>query len=162
MLPIYLRLNISNNLSRALFCLCLPGHNSLVQRMRHHRNRRPYELRICDMCGWHTVQDEEHNLLDCPHKHFVSLRTQYRRLVFPPQFEDSPSRSRTFLNQPDVYGVASFVAEYLALFPSFFSSAFLVWLQAFFQASAQMPPRGINSDVALPYLSYSGICTAIF
>jgi len=28
--------------------------------------------------------------------------------------------------------------------------AFLVWLQAFFQASAQMPTRGIYSDVTLP------------
>jgi len=32
---------ISNNLSRALPCLCLSGHNFLVQRMRHKRNRRP-------------------------------------------------------------------------------------------------------------------------
>ena len=30
------------------------------------RNRRPYELRICDKCDWHSVQDEEHILLDCP------------------------------------------------------------------------------------------------
>jgi hypothetical protein len=29
----------------------------------------------------------------------------------------------------------------------------LVWLQAFFQASAQMPTRGIYSDVTLPYLT---------
>jgi len=29
---------------------------------------------------------------------------------------------------------------------------FFVWLQAFFQASAQMPTRGIYSDVTLPYL----------
>jgi hypothetical protein len=29
---------------------------------------------------------------------------------------------------------------------------FLVWLQAFFQASAQMPTRGIYSDVTLPNL----------
>ena len=36
------------------------GHNFLVQRMRHDRNRRPYELRIWDRCDWHTVQDEEH------------------------------------------------------------------------------------------------------
>ena len=34
-------------------------------------------------CDWHSVQDEEHNLLDCPHKHLVSLRTQHRQLVFP-------------------------------------------------------------------------------
>ena len=34
---------------------------------------------------------------------------------------------------------------------------FLVWLQAFFQASAQMPTRGIYSDVTLrtlPYLTF--------
>ena len=37
--------------------------NFLVQRMCPNRNRRPYELRICDKCGWHSVQDEEHILL---------------------------------------------------------------------------------------------------
>jgi len=82
-LPIYLRLNISNFLSRALSCLCLSVHNFLVQKMRHNRNRRPYELRICDKCDWHSVQDEEYNLLDCPHEH-LSIRTQHRQLVFPP------------------------------------------------------------------------------
>ena len=46
-LPIYLCLNISNVLSRALFCLRLSGHNFLVQRMRHSSKRRPYELIIC-------------------------------------------------------------------------------------------------------------------
>jgi precorrin-6B methylase 1 len=55
-------------------------------------------------------------LLDCPHEHLVCLRTQHRQMVFPPQYEDSPTRLRTFLNQPDIYGVASFVAECLALF----------------------------------------------
>jgi hypothetical protein len=47
--------------------------------MRHDRNRRPYELRICDRCDWHNIQDEEHILLDCPHEHLVSLRTQQQR-----------------------------------------------------------------------------------
>ena len=117
MLPIYLRLDISSNLSRALSCLRLSGHNFVVQRMRHNRNKRPYELRICDKCDWHSVQDEEHILLDCPHEHLVSLRTQHHQLVFPPQCEDSPTRLRTFFNQPDIYGVVSFVAECLALFP---------------------------------------------
>ena len=51
-LPLYLRLDIPSNLSRALSCLRLSGHNFLVQRMRHDRNRRPYKLRICDRCGW--------------------------------------------------------------------------------------------------------------
>ena len=88
--------DISSNLSRALSCLCLTGHNCLVQRMRHNRNRRPYELRICDICDWrHSVQDEEHILLDCPHEQLVSLRTQHRQLVFPPQYEDSPIHLRT-------------------------------------------------------------------
>ena len=45
-LPLYLRLDIPSNLSRALSCLHLSGHNFLVQRMRHDRNRRPYEFRI--------------------------------------------------------------------------------------------------------------------
>jgi len=55
-LPLYLRLDIPSNLSRALSCLRLSGHNFLVQRMRHDRNRRPsYELRICDRCDWHTI-----------------------------------------------------------------------------------------------------------
>jgi len=84
--------------------------------MRHDRNRRPYELRICDRCDWHTIQDEEHILLDCPHEHLVRLRTQ-QQLIFPPQFEDDPARLRTLMNQPDIFGVASFVAKCLALFP---------------------------------------------
>jgi len=114
-LPLYLRLDIPSNLSRALSCLRLSGHNFLVQIMRHDRNRRPYELRIRDRCDWHTIQDEEHILLDCPHEHLVR-RTQ-QQLIFPPQFEDGPARLRTFMNQPDNFGVASFVAKCLALFP---------------------------------------------
>ena len=75
-------------------------------------NRRPYELRICDRCDWHTIQDEEHILLDCPHEHLVRLRTQ-QQLIFPPQFEDGPARLRTFVNQPDTFGVASIVSVHL-------------------------------------------------
>jgi len=63
MLPIYLCLNISNNLNYALSCLCLSGHNFLAQILCHNSNRRPYELRICDKCDWHSVQNEEHILL---------------------------------------------------------------------------------------------------
>jgi len=55
--------------------------------------------------------------LNCTHEHLVSLRTQHRQLVFPPQYEDGPTRLKTFPDQPDIYGVASFVAECLALFP---------------------------------------------
>jgi len=96
----------------------LAMYDFLVQRrMRHNKNRRLYELRICGQCDWHYVQDEEHILLDCPHEHLVSICTQHRQLVFPPQYEDSSTRLRTFLNQPDICGVASFVAECLALFP---------------------------------------------
>jgi len=109
LLPLYLRLDNPSNLSRALSCLRLSGHNFLVQRMLHDRNIRPYELRICDRCDWHTIKDEEHILLDCPHEHLVRLRTQ-QQLIFPPQFDDGPARLRTFINQPDIFGVASFVA----------------------------------------------------
>jgi len=56
-------------------------------------------------------------LLNYLHEHLVSLRTQHHQLVFPPQYDDSPTRLMTFLNQPDVPNVASFVAECLALFP---------------------------------------------
>jgi hypothetical protein len=40
-------------------------------------------------------------------------------LIFPPQFlEDGPARLlRISINQPDIFGVASFVAKCLALFP---------------------------------------------
>jgi hypothetical protein len=60
------------------------------------------------------------------------------------------------MNQPGFFCVASFVAHCSLDF----SSVCLVWLQAFFQASAQMPTRGIYSDVTLlTYLHYlkSGI-----
>ena len=39
------------------------------------------------------------------------------QLIFTPQFEDGPARLRTFMKQPDIFGVASFVAKCLALFP---------------------------------------------
>jgi hypothetical protein len=59
----------------------------------------------------------------------------------------SPTRLRTFLNQPYIYGVAIFVAECLALFPRFFLAPFLV------EASAQLPPRDIYSNVTFPSLT---------
>jgi hypothetical protein len=37
--------------------------------------------------------------------------------------------------------------------PLIFLAFFLVWLKAFFQASAQKPTRGIYSVVTLPYLT---------
>ena len=56
----------------------------------------------CDRRDWHTSQDEEHILLDCPHEHPVRLCKQ-QQLIFPPQFEDGPARLRTFMNQPDIF-----------------------------------------------------------
>jgi len=49
--------------------------------------------------------------------------------------------STAHFNQPDVYGVASYVAECLALFPWFFSSAFLVRLQDFPKLPLRRPPE---------------------
>ena len=60
-LPIYLRLDTSNKLSRALSCLRLSGHNFLVQRMRHDRNRRScswaqdmWQMWLALCSGWGT------------------------------------------------------------------------------------------------------------
>jgi len=123
-LPLYLCLDISDNLSRALSCLCLSGHNVLVQRMRHNRNRRPsyflwaQNLWLAHCSGWGI------HFTGLSDEHLVSLRTQHRQLVFPLQNEDGPTRLKTFVNQPDIYGVASFVAECLALYPLNYSSAF--------------------------------------
>jgi hypothetical protein len=79
---------------------------------------------------WRTVQDEEHILLKCLHEHQANLRNQHQ-LVFPSQYEDSPTRFRAYLDQPDVSSVACVVAECLAFFPSIFLAPFLVWFLAF-------------------------------
>jgi len=95
-----------------------------------------YELRICDKCDcWHSVQDEGHILLDCPHEHLASLHTQHQ-LAFPLQYVNSSTRLKTYTHQPDVSSVASFVAECLALFPLFFLSPFFIQFQAF----SKLPP----------------------
>jgi len=78
-------------------------------------------------------------------------------------YEDSPTYLRTFLNQADLLNAASFMAECLPSpfpqlpspfpgVPEYFSSAFFDSVTGFSQTSAQMPPRGIYSDVTLPYL----------
>ena len=91
------------------------------------------------ICDWHTVQDEEHVLLDYPHEELVNLCTQHRQLVFPLQYEDSRTRLTTFFNPgcvPDVYYcVDSFVTECPR--GSLFGIGYrpFPWLQ--------MPPRGI-------------------
>ena len=64
---------------------------------------------VTEVTGTLFRQDEEHILLDCPHEHLIRLRTQ-QQLIFPPQFEDGPARLRTLMNQPYIFGVASFVA----------------------------------------------------
>jgi len=118
----------------------------LVQRMRHNRNRRPYELRICDK--WHSVQDEEHTLLDCPHEHLVSLRTQHRQLVSSHHNMKIAqlARLRTFLNQPladSIYYIwrGLFCGWVPSPFPLIFSSAFLFWFQAFSKLPLRWPPE---------------------
>ena len=66
LLPNYLQKDISHNLLRSISCLRLSSHNFRVETQWHQGNRCPYELRICNKCDWHTVQDEEHIILDCP------------------------------------------------------------------------------------------------
>ena len=58
--------------------------------------------------------------LSCPRRQVqlcnLNLRSQHQ-LFFPPQFHNDTNRLRNFMDQPDVSGVASFVAKCLALFP---------------------------------------------
>ena len=110
-LPIYLRLNLPSHLVRALSCLRLSSHKLRVETLRYGQ-RRPYELRICDRCDWHAVQDEEHMIFDCENEDLVSLRAHYQEL-FTGVEGDSASRLRDFVHQDDVFGVAAFVLQCL-------------------------------------------------
>ena len=86
-----------------------PGNN---QYPRHHGNRCPYELRICNKCDWHTVQDEEHVILDCPSQDLAELLTQYQH-IFSYVQDGSTTRLNDLINQTDALGVATYVAECL-------------------------------------------------
>eukprot|EP00983_Pelagomonas_calceolata_P019327 607609-Pelagomonas_calceolata.AAC.1 len=35
-------------------------------------------LTLCNKCDWHTVQDEEHIILDCPTQDLTNLRAQFQ------------------------------------------------------------------------------------
>jgi hypothetical protein len=87
-------------------------------------------------------------LLDCcPHEHLVSLCTQHRQLVFPPQYEDSPTRLRTFLNR---YLLCSLFFGWVpSLFPLICSDIFLVWFQAFSKLPLRCPPEAYIVAVAM-------------
>ena len=74
--------------------------------------RRPYELRTCDKCDWHAVQDQEHLTLDCENEALISLRVQYQEL-FKDAEENSASRLEDFVHQDDAFGVAAFVFQCL-------------------------------------------------
>jgi hypothetical protein len=110
-LPKYLRLNLPSHLVRALSCLRLSSHKLRVETLRYGQ-RRPYELRICDKCDWHAVQDEEHMIFDCENEALISLRVQHQEL-FKDAEENSASRLRDFVHQDDVFGVAAFVFQCL-------------------------------------------------
>jgi len=84
---------------------------------------RPYKLRICDKCEWHTVQDKEHILLDCPHD--ILLAFAYSTIL--------PSHLSMCLVFPLLW--------LSALFPCIFTIAFFNLVTGFSQASAQMPPE---------------------
>eukprot|EP00983_Pelagomonas_calceolata_P108079 1159416-Pelagomonas_calceolata.AAC.8 len=38
----------------SILCLCLSGHSLRVENQRHHGNRCPYELKICNKYDWNT------------------------------------------------------------------------------------------------------------
>ncbi len=110
-LPHYLRLRLPPHLSRALSCIRLSGHNLRVETLRH-GNRCPYELRICDKCDWHVIQDEEHIVFDCESEDLVQVRVLYQHLFASIQ-ENNPSRLKEFINQDDAFGVAAFIFKCL-------------------------------------------------
>jgi len=114
-LPHYLRLDLPQHLSRSLSSLRLSSHKLRVETLRHQPSRRPYELRVCNKCDWHTVQDEEHILFDCPSRDLVELRKEFRTFldVVP---QHSVSRLRGFFSQDDVAGVAKYVHACLSCF----------------------------------------------
>jgi hypothetical protein len=70
-------------------------------------------LRHLRYSGWGT------NIVGLSAWTSVRLRTQ-QQLIFPPQFEAGPARLRTIMDQPNFFGVASFVAKCLARFLWFF------------------------------------------
>lgn len=110
-LPHYLRLRLPPHLSRALSCIRLSGHNLRVETLRH-GNRCPYELRICDKCDWHVIQDEEHIVFDCESEDLVQVRVLYQHLFASIQ-ENNPSRLKELINQDDAFGVAAFIFKCL-------------------------------------------------
>jgi len=116
-----LNIRLDSNLSRALSCLRLSCHDFLVQSVRHDRDRRPgkraqdlWQMWLARGSGWRTSFARLYAIT-----HLVSLRTQHCQHIFPPH-EDSPTRLRTFMNQPDMYGVASFVAKCLDILIALF------------------------------------------
>ena len=110
-LPHYLRTKLPSHLSRALSCIRLSGHNLRVETLRH-GNRCPYELRICDKCDWHVVQDEEHIVFDCESEDLVQVRVHHQHL-FASVLENTPSWLKEFVNQDDAFGVAAFIFKCL-------------------------------------------------
>jgi hypothetical protein len=64
-------------------------------------NRKPYELRICNKCDWHTIQDEEHIILNCPSPDLVQLRVQFQNLFDPlQQINDTAQALRISSTRP--------------------------------------------------------------
>ena len=60
------------------------------------------------------------------------------------------------MNQPDIYDMAFFVAECLAL-----SSAFLDWLQAFFKRPLRCPTEAYAYKAMQPFLEKRKITQAV-
>eukprot|EP00983_Pelagomonas_calceolata_P052139 1142705-Pelagomonas_calceolata.AAC.1 len=56
-----------------------------METQRHHGNRCPYELRICNKCDWHTIQDEGHIILDCPSQDLTCVLGSSICLALHPQ-----------------------------------------------------------------------------
>eukprot|EP00983_Pelagomonas_calceolata_P025770 807141-Pelagomonas_calceolata.AAC.1 len=90
----------------------LDGCMSVKTKLFHklHRKRCSHELRICNKCNWHTVQDEEQIILDCPSQDLTNFRAQLQHL-FSSASPSSATRLKDFVNQADVLGHISASAK---------------------------------------------------
>jgi len=110
-LPSYLRHNVSYHFSRALSWLRLSSHILDIERLRLKQHRVPHELRVCNKCNWHRVQDGEHALLDCLSADLANLRVKHHHFFCNPS--SSTNRLRDFIRQADTKGLALYVLECL-------------------------------------------------
>jgi len=75
------------------------------------QHRLPNELKICTICNWHCVQDEENVPLDCLSADLTELRVKHHHLFCT--ISSISNRLRDFARQVDTKGLTLYVHECL-------------------------------------------------